>query len=119
MTALMKQIVETLRNNDTLEEEIRGSTLQEQMFEGFKDKEAEKLRGQYVRLNMFQESWIPTIKAGAYMRFQLFDLTKDPGQQTDVSTEFPNVVARLKKKLLEINASVMADAPEWQLVNQE
>jgi arylsulfatase A len=113
ITALMGQIEETLQKNGTLDEEIRGSTLQEQMFEGFKDKEAEKLRGQYIRLNMFQESWIPAIKAGAYTRFQLFDLTNDPGQQTDISTEFPNVVARLKKKLLEINASVMADAPEW------
>jgi len=119
MTSLRKQIEETLRKNGTLADEIRGSTLQEQMFEGFKDKEAEKLRGQYIRLNMFQESWIPAIKAGAYTRFQLFDLTNDPGQQTDVSTEFPNVVARLKKKLLDINASVMADAPEWQRVNQE
>jgi hypothetical protein len=115
MTALMKQIVETLRKNDTLEEEIRGSTLQEQMFEGFKDKEAEKLRGQYIRLNMFQESWIPAIKGGAYTRYQLFDLAKDPGQQTDLSSRFPDVVARLKKKLLEINASVMADAHDWHL----
>jgi hypothetical protein len=36
------------------------------------------------------------------------------GQNTDVSTEFPNIVVRLKKKLLEINASVRDDAPEWQ-----
>jgi len=115
MTALMKQIEETLRKNDTLEEEIHGSTLQEQMFEGFKDKEADKLRGQYVRLNMFQESWIPVIKAGAYTRYQLFDLAKDPGQQMDVSPRFLDVVARLKKKLLEINASVMADAHDWHL----
>ena len=83
------------------------------MFEGFNDKEAEKLRGQYIRLNMFQESWIPAIKAGAYTRFQLFDLASDPGQQTDVSSEFPNVLARLRKKLHNINTSVMADAPEW------
>ncbi len=114
MTALRKQIEKTLRKNGTLAEEIRGGTLQEQMFEGFKDKEVEKLRGQYIRLNMFQESWIPAIKAGAYTRYQLFDLAKDPGQQSDLSTEFPDVLARLKKKLLEINASVMADAPEWQ-----
>jgi len=115
MTVLMKQIEETLRKNGTLEEEIRGSTLQAQMFEGFKDKEAEKLRGQYIRLNMFQESWIPAIKSGNYGRFQLFDLIRDPGQQTDVSSEFPNIVARLKKKLLEINASVMTDAHDWHL----
>jgi arylsulfatase A len=113
MTALMKQIVETLRKNDTLEEEIRGSTLQEQMFEGFKDKEAEKLRGQYVRLNMFQESWIPLIKSGSYRRFELFDLSRDPQQKNDLSGQLPDVLARLKKKLLEINASVMADAHDW------
>jgi len=28
--------------------------------------------------------------------------------------EFPNVLARLKKKLFNINSSVMADAPQWQ-----
>jgi hypothetical protein len=62
---------------------------------------------------MFQESWIPSIKSGNYGRFELFDLAKDPGQQTDLSAQLPDVLARLKKKLLEINASVMADAPEW------
>jgi arylsulfatase A len=115
MTALMKQIKETLRKNGTLEEEIRGSTLQEQMFEGFLDKEAERLRGQYIRLNMFQESWIPSIKSGNYGRFELFDLAKDPGQQTDLSAQLPDVLTRLKKKLLEINASVMLDAHDWHL----
>ncbi len=115
MTALMKQIKETLRKNGTLEEETRGSTLQAQMFEGFKNKEAEKLRGQYVRLNMFQESWIPAIKSGSYTRFELFDLKNDPGQQTNLSAQFPDIAARLKKKLLEINASVMADAHDWNL----
>ena len=44
MTALMKQIEATLRKNGTFEKEIRGSTLQKQMFEGFNDKEAEKRR---------------------------------------------------------------------------
>ena len=115
MTALMKQVEETLRKNGTLAEEIRGSTLQAQMFEGFKDKEADKLRGQYIRLNMFQESWIPTIKAGDYTRYQLFDLTRDSQQKNDLSAQLPDVVARLKKKLLDINASVMADAHDWHL----
>ena len=84
------------------------------MFEGFKDKEAERLRGQYVRLNMFQESWIPAIRAGTYTRYQLFDLVRDPEQKVDVSAEFPNALARLKKKLFNINSSVMADALQWQ-----
>jgi len=114
MAALSKQIEETLRKNGTIEQELRGSTLQAQMFEGFKDREAEKLRGQYIRLNMFQESWIPAIKAGSYGRFELFDLAKDPRQQKDLSAKLPDVLARLKKKLLEINAGVMTDATEWQ-----
>ena len=78
-------------------------------------KEAEKLRGQYIRLNMFQESWIPAIKAGVHTRYQLFDLATDPGQQTDVSAQCPDIVAKLKKKLLNINASVMVDAHDWNL----
>jgi hypothetical protein len=75
--------------------------------------EHEAIRGQYVRHNMFNETWIPAIKAGGYTRYQLFDLQKDPGQKTDLANQLPDVLARLKKKLLEINASVMADAPEW------
>ena len=62
---------------------------------------------------MFQESWISSIKSGTYGRFQLFDLAKDPGQQNDLAAQLPDVVARLKRQLLEINASVMADAPDW------
>jgi arylsulfatase A len=64
---------------------------------------------------MFQESWIPAIKAGTYTRYQLFDLYRDPQQRHDLSAQLPDVVARLKKKLLEINASVMADAHDWHL----
>jgi len=115
MVALRKQIEETLRRNGTLDEEIRGSTLQKQMFEGFRDNQAEKLRGEYIRLNMFNESWIPAIKAGAYGRFELFDMATDSGQKTDLSRKHPEIVARLKQQLLKINASVMADAPDWHL----
>jgi hypothetical protein len=117
MAALRKQIEDTLRKNGTYEREIRGSTLAKQMFEGFDDREAEKLRGEFIRLNMFNESWIPSIKTGTYGRFELFDMTKDSGQTTDVSRQHPVIYDRLKKQLLEINASVMADAPDWQLTS--
>ena len=70
MAALRKQIEQVLRRNGTLEVEIRGSTLDKQMFEGFKDKEAEQLRGQFILLNMFSESWIPAIKSGTYGRYE-------------------------------------------------
>jgi len=113
MAALRKQIEETLRKNGRLDEELRGSTLDKQMFEGFKDRQAEQLRGQYIRLNMFNESWIRAIKASTYGRFELFDLTADPSQKVDVSKRHPEVFARLKRQLLDLHASVMADAPEW------
>lgn len=65
--------------------------------------------------NMFQESWIPKIKSGKYTGFQLFDLASDPQQQNDIADERPELAARLKEKLLEINASIMADGHDWHL----
>jgi len=63
--------------------------------------------------NMFQEKWIPTIRQGGYTNFQLFDLKNDPNQTTNLAKDQPGRVEELKKKLLEINASVMADAVVW------
>ncbi|MEM9281355.1 MAG: sulfatase-like hydrolase/transferase [Verrucomicrobiota bacterium] len=65
--------------------------------------------------NMFVEEWIPTIKEGAYTDFQLFNLAEDPNQTTDVAGENPELTDRLKKKLLEINASIMAEGADWHL----
>jgi len=65
--------------------------------------------------NMFEEAWIPEIKSGGYTNFQLFDLKNDPNQTTDIAEENPEVLARLKKQLLEINASIMADGEDWHL----
>ena len=79
----------------------------------FKNKDAERLRIEFMRLNVFQESWIPILKSASYHRFQLFDLAADPSQKVDVSKQYPEVFARLKRQLLEINASVMAEAPDW------
>ncbi|MFT5129320.1 MAG: arylsulfatase A [Rhodothermales bacterium] len=65
--------------------------------------------------NMFREEWIPTIKAGQYTGYQLFDLETDPKQQKDLSAQMPELLDSLKKKLLAINASVMADGHDWHL----
>jgi len=114
MAGVLKQIEEILRKANS--EELGGGNLRNQVFNSkFTNKEAERLRVQYVRLNMFQESWIPSIKSGSYERLELFDLAKDPQQKNDLSAQLPDVVARLKKKLLDINASVMAGAHDWHL----
>ncbi|MDA9764115.1 sulfatase-like hydrolase/transferase [Opitutales bacterium] len=65
--------------------------------------------------NMFDEAWIPAIKTGSYTNYQLFDLSKDPNQETNIATENPELLKKLKKKLLNINASIMADGPDWHL----
>jgi arylsulfatase A len=82
-------------------------------YKKFKNRDAERLRGKFMRLNVFQDSWIPVLKSGSYKRFQLFDLAADPSQKVDVSKQHPEVLSRLKRQMLEINASVMAEAPDW------
>ncbi|MBP6783370.1 MAG: sulfatase-like hydrolase/transferase [Verrucomicrobiales bacterium] len=63
--------------------------------------------------NMFDEKWIPTIRQGSYTNFQLFDLKTDPNQTTNIAASKPELLESLKVKLLEINASVMADGTDW------
>ena len=65
--------------------------------------------------NMFQESWIPQIKQGGYRNFRLFNLRADPAQTTDLAGQEPQILERMKKELLRINDSVMADAHDWHL----
>jgi len=65
--------------------------------------------------NMFQESWIPVIKSGGYRNFQLFDLSRDPAQTHNLSSQNPELLRVLKAKLLKINQSVMADGIDWHL----
>ncbi|MCH7910196.1 MAG: sulfatase-like hydrolase/transferase, partial [Candidatus Hydrogenedentes bacterium] len=110
---VIKQIEEYMRNTDN--PELPGKIVARDLWKRqFTDPEAERLRGKFLRLGIFQESWIPTIKSGGYERFELYDLATDPGQQRDLSAQLPDVFARLKKELLEINASVMADGPDWE-----
>lgn len=114
MKELLAQIEAILKveNNPVL----NGGRFETRIFDRvLKNRAAEKLRGQYVMLNKFNESWIPAIKSGTFSRFQLYDLATDPGQQTEISRQHPEVVERLKKQMLEINRSVMSDAPDWHL----
>tara|TARA_Y100000588_G_scaffold104402_1_gene113853 strand:- start:573 stop:1979 length:1407 start_codon:yes stop_codon:yes gene_type:complete len=68
--------------------------------------------------NMFQEAWIPIIKKGGYKNYQLFNLKTDSSQSTDIAAKHPELMDRLKKSLNEINASIMADAHDWHLVEK-
>ena len=61
----------------------------------------------------FREKVAPLVKSGGFGRFELYDLSNDPGQKRDIAARFPDVVSRLKEKLLALHASVIADAPDW------
>ena len=112
MEGLLRQIREMLPDMDP--RDFGFPTLRKQTFNSrFANKEADRLRSQYVQLNSFQERWIPIVKAGGYEKFELYDLSTDPGQKTDISAQHPDITASLKKQLLELNASVMADGPDW------
>ena len=63
--------------------------------------------------NMFKEQWIPAVMKGRYTGYQLFDLKSDPQQTTDLAQQRPEVLERLKAKLLEINDSIMSEATDW------
>ncbi len=65
--------------------------------------------------NMFDEAWIPVIKSGTYTGFQLFDLENDRQQENDIAAEHPELVARMKQTLIDINDSIMADGHDWHL----
>ena len=111
MQALFEQVRAVLE--ETNDPALTHGDLWTQMFNGFDNKEAERIRIQFIRLNEFRESWIPTLKAGGFRQFQLFDLEQDITQRTDVSAEHPEVFERLKQALLKIHASIMADGPDW------
>lgn len=65
--------------------------------------------------NMFDESWIPSIKQGTYTGYQLFNLRTDPTQTHDLAAAEPQRLAKMIAQLLRINASVMADGQDWHL----
>ena len=81
----------------------------------FKNKEVEKKRGEFVRLNQFQESWIPEIKkgSGGFQKFELYDLKNDPNQTNDIIDQKPELFNELKNELIALNNSVLSDAPHW------
>jgi hypothetical protein len=113
IAAIKQEIESTLRNKGIFERETRGSTFAKQLFEGFSDLDAEKLRGQFIRLNQFHESWIPAIKQSRFTRFELYDLEQDPSQTQDLSVQRPKVYARLKSELLRIASDALEEAFDW------
>ena len=99
---------------DDLEKELGGLDLRTRMFNGrFANREANRLRDEFRALFYFNEALISLMKKGGVDRVQLYDLSKDLGQQNDIAKERPKLVARMKKQANLIYKSVMADGPEY------
>ena len=113
LTQIKRRIEEVLRSKGIFEKETRSSTFEKQLFEGFSDRDAERLRGQFIRLNQFHESWIPTLRKADLAGFELYDLEADPEQKVDLSARLPLVHARLKKTLQKLVESAYRDAYDW------
>ncbi len=63
------------------------------------DEAAERLRQQHFGMYRFHEEWIPKLKADRFQRFELYDLSTDPLQQTEIAAKHPDVVKRLSAEI--------------------
>ena len=114
LTEQIKQIL-----GDDLEKVLDGrdiKDLRNRLFniERLANPEADRLKRQLRDLFYFNEAWIPELKKSELGRVQqLYDLSKDLGQQNNIVKNHPELVTKMKKKAEAIYASVMADAPEW------
>ncbi len=111
---IIKQIRELL--GDDLEKGLDDNQLRSRLFSQnmkIANPEANRLRHQLRDLYYFNEAWIPELKKSELGRVQLYDLSKDIGQQNDIAKERPELVAQMKEQAAAIYRSVMADAPEW------
>jgi len=54
------------------------------------------------------------IATAELVRFELFDLETDPGERHDVSSQHPEIVARMKTAMLEIYGDIQADVHPWE-----
>ena len=114
---LTEQIKQVL--GDDLEKVLDGrdfKDLRNRLFniERLANPEADRLKRQLRDLFYFNEAWIPELKKSELGRIQqLYDLSKDLGQQNNIVKNHPELVVQMKKKAEAIYASVMDDAPEW------
>lgn len=60
-----------------------------------------------------EQTWMDWIKAARPQRFELYDLSRDIGQQTDLSGALPEKTAALAAKLAAAWKDIQAEAPVW------
>ena len=65
------------------------------------------------RGNMFLEEYIGPIKEAKLVNFRLYHLRDDVAQQNDVSSQHPELLDALKKKMVRLHADVLEEAYDW------
>ncbi|MEW4453903.1 sulfatase-like hydrolase/transferase [Bremerella sp. JC817] len=55
----------------------------------------------------------PLIAGAKFTKFELYNVTEDIGEKENVASQQPQVVARLRKALLDKYATATANAPDW------
>ena len=60
-----------------------------------------------------EETWMDWIKTARPERFELYDLSRDIGQRTDLSAAMPEKTAALAAKLAAVWKNIQSEAPVW------
>lgn len=62
---------------------------------------------------------MPFIKASEPVYFELYDLSVELSQKTNVAKEYPGVLKRLKKKMLKMHRDVLSESPVWEIEDDD
>jgi arylsulfatase A len=63
--------------------------------------------------NFFEEEWIGLVKETGFQNFRLYNLKKDPGQETNVASENPEIFEQMKEKMLSLHEEIVDEAIDW------
>lgn len=61
----------------------------------------------------FDQTDFDYLKRATMEKFELYDLSRDPGQMEDVSAQFPKIVQELAEMMNSIHAEVIDQGPIW------
>lgn len=61
----------------------------------------------------FQPRHMEYLKIQRPKYFELYNLKEDPGQEKDLSENYPDIVSRMKKQMLELYSEMVAEGGDW------
>lgn len=67
------------------------------------------------------EDWsiMQFIKQADLGRFEMYNLTEDPSETTNLAAKQPERLGRLKKRMIQLHAEIRAEGPEYELGNKK